>query len=626
MDNMITQAQFMRLYNETHRENFNEELFQRNNQDIINCMKQIILSGERDKYFTLKVLSIKEYYNYEEIINILKDHLDKNRKKNSKLENPYDYISINDSDYMLLEVKWFMRHNGEEIINIKGVDELVSNPWDIMTVYIILPRFTRKYYLRLNGNYYSDIFQIVDGSTYNNTTNGAKSKKVPCNTFKTMFTPIKIYRLFYDMVDVASNTPVRHTLYTAVINIVFNNSVNCMYYILANFGLQYAMDFLDIHCVRILTEPILNDDWYNFEKNGIYISYPKYCGQDPMVQAFAATIYNAIDNSTVIDDLFNIRYWIRLLGRCFRNDSIEKGLFILDALDGTYDLITKEQLHLPENAKFDIYQILRWLMREFNYIRKKNNVDVTLKRYRIGEPIAAVYARKLIMGLSRLADMGKKVTLASIKRHLYTHPMYVINNIINMSNLISYRDLVNDLDSTQAIKYTYKGISGLGENKTEIQQTYRYVDPSHAGILDLDSSTTSDPGMSGTICPLTKIYPGNSFSDYQEPNFWEEKYKRYQEEFFMANFPDKLPVITFHKQPETDMYNLRKQVVKENLEIDKPICPIRNVVDPTYDYSIAGSRLRQEKAETEQVQSLFKIREDDSLTSDDYLDYEDDNY
>ena len=621
MDNMITQAQFMRLYNESHREQFNEELFVRSNQDIMNCMKKIILSCERDKYFTLSVLSMREFYNYEEIINMLKDHVDKNRKKNSKAENPYDYINIKDSDIMLLEVKYFIRHNGQEIVKVDDHDEIVVNPWDIMTVLIVLPRFTRKYYLRLNGNYYSDIFQIVDGSTYNNATNGTKSKKAPCNTFKTMFTPIKIFRSFYDMVDVNSNNTVRHTLYTSIISIVFNNNVNCMYYILANFGLYEAMDFLDIHCVRILDVPIMDDNWYNFEKNGIYISYPKYCGQDPMVQAFAVTLYSAIDNDTVIDDLFNIRYWIRLLGKCFRNDSIDKGLFILDALDGTYDIITKEQLHLPDDVKFDIYQILRWLMREFNYIRKKNNVDVTLKRYRIGEPIAAVYARKLIMGLSRVADMGKKVTLMSVKRHLYTHPMYVINNIINMSNLIAYRDMVNDNDATVALKYTYKGISGLGENKTEIQQTYRYVDPSHAGILDLDSSTTSDPGMSGTICPLTKVYPGNSFSEYEEPNFWEEKYKRYQDEFFKAYYPEKINVLNFHNEPQKDPYALRKKVVQESLDIDKAICPLRNVADPTIDYSNAGSKLREEKEETEHITSLFKIKTIDIEEEDDSYEF-----
>ena len=87
----------------------------------------------------------------------------------------------------------------------------------------------------------------------------------------------------------------------------------------------------------------------------------------------------------------------------------------------------------------------------------------------------------------------------------------LINNISTMSNLISYRDKVNDNDATSALKFTYKGISGLGEDGASIQDVYRYVDPTHIGILDLDSSSGSDPGMSGMICLWnTRSRTGNS--------------------------------------------------------------------------------------------------------------------
>jgi hypothetical protein len=240
-----------------------------------------------------------------------------------------------------------------------------------------------------------------------------------------------------------------------------------------------------------------------------------------MVQSFAASLYEGIQKEATINDLFDIRYWIMNLGKSFANASIDKGLFILDSIDGAYDIITKEELHLPDDMKVNIYQVLRWIMREFQYLRKKNNVDVTLKRMRIGECIAQTYATKLNTAIYNLADSGKKVTLNGVHRRIYTQPMYVINAVVNMINLVEYRDLVNDNDATLALKYTYKGISGLGENGASIQQSYRYVDPSHAGILDLDSSTTSDPGMSGTICPMAKVFNGNGFSEYQEPNFWD---------------------------------------------------------------------------------------------------------
>lgn len=606
MDRLITQSQFMRQYNETHREEFNPEFFVRSNKDIMNCMKKVILSCERDKYFTLKVLDMKEIYSYEEIINLLKDHDDKRRKKNSKQENPYDYININNSDIMLLQVKYYIRHNGTEIQEIDGVDQVVKDPWEILDVLIILPRFTRKYYFKLNGNYYSDIFQIVDGSTYNNANNGTKSKKAPCNSFKTLFTPIRMFRMYRDMTDFYSKEIVRHTVYTSIIPIVFNTHVNVMYYLFANFGYYNLCEFLDIHCVQVNDKPVMNDDWFNFEKNGIYISYPKYCGQDPMVQSFVTTLYEAINNDTKVDDLFDIHYWLLTLGKAFNNASIDKGLFILDALDGTYDIVTHDDLHLPEEQKSDIYYILRWMMREFGNIRKKNNVDVTTKRYRVAEPIATTYAKKIITGLSRVADMGKKVTLRSVIRAIYTHPMFVINQITTMSNLIAYRDMVNDNDCSTALKYTYKGISGLGDSGTSIQKTYRYVDPSHAGILDLDSSTTSDPGMSGTLCPLAKVYPGNSFSDYEEPNSWEETYKPFQTNYFDSIKKDLIKPISFEGKEEIDWKANRREVVKESLDIDRVICPIRGA-EPGIDFSSASTKVKEMETEAQNIKSLFNI-------------------
>lgn len=616
----MTQSQFMRLYNDAHREQFNPIFFQRSNDEIMDCMKKVILSCERDKYFTLKVLDMKEIYDYEEIINLLRDYEDRNKKKSSKSENPYDYIDVKDSDIMLLEVKYLIRHNGTEID--QDTNQVICNPWEVLTVLIVLPRFTKKYYFRLNGNYYTDIFQIVDGSTYNNIT-GGKNKKSQCNTFKTMFTPIRMYRMHRDLEDVSGEI-VRHTVFTVNINIVFNSFTNCIFYLLANYGFIYCCDFLDIHCVQILDKPILDGEHYNFERNGIYITYPKYCYQDPMVQAFAVSLLDGINSDTKIDDLFDIRYWLINLGTVFKNPSIEKGLFILDALDGTYDLITKEELHLPDDLKADIYMILRWLMREFTYLRGKNNVDVSLKRYRIGEPIAAVYAKKLTTGLNICADLGKKVTLYSVHKHINTIPMFVINNIINMSNLIAYRDLVNDNDGMTALKFTYKGISGLGENGTSIQQTYRYVDPSHAGILDLDSSTTSDPGMSGTICPLAKVYPGNSFSEYEEPHFWEEQYKHYQTDWFESHYPKKIQPFEFKEPRVVDMLAPRKQIIKENLDIDKVICPFVDANDPTIEYSIARSQIAMEYENESNVKSLFTIVKDDEAESidDSYYDYD----
>ena len=441
---MLTQGQFIRQFNEAHREQFNPIFFERNNQDIMDAVKKVILSCEKDKYFTLKVVSMREIYDYEEIYNMLRSYNEGRRKKNNKDQNPYDYIDIKDSDIMLLEVKYFIRHNGtekQEVNDEHGKRTIdVTDPYCILPVLIALPRFVRKYYFRLNGNYYTSTFQIVDGSTYNNNQVNSTSKKVDCISFKTLFMPIRIYKKFKDMVDFYSKSTIRGIIYGSNI---FNNYINCMYYILANYGLYGAMDFLDIRCVYVTKEPINDPSWYSFQRHNVCVCVPKYCFQDPMVQSFVATLYDGITRDATPDDLFNIRYWIRNLGAAYKGgNQMDKGLFVLDSVDGIYDLVTKEELHLPDDYKADIYQILRWIMREFNYLKAKDNIDISLKRLRIGEYIAHTYAAKLSKGIHRVSDSGKRVTLKGVIKAIRTDPMYVINSIINMSNLVSYRDMV----------------------------------------------------------------------------------------------------------------------------------------------------------------------------------------
>ena len=292
---MLDQAQFMRQFNETHREEFNPELFERDNEEIVEAIRQVVYSCQRDKYYTLKVLSFEAIYDYEEIYNTLRNYEEKQKKKNSKVENSYDFINIRDTDIILIRVEWLVRHNGVERVEDNGKTYEVVNPEEVLEVLIAVPRFRRKYYFRISGNYYATIFQIVDGSTYNNST--ASNSKVDTVTMKTMFMPIRIFRGFNEKMRPIGLNDKGELVYGKEIkaieyqSIIFNNTVNVIYYILAAYGLYGTMHFLQIDCIRITREPIIANDWYCFEKSGVYISCYKYCfDNDPMVQSFVATI------------------------------------------------------------------------------------------------------------------------------------------------------------------------------------------------------------------------------------------------------------------------------------------------------------------------------------------------
>ena len=300
----MNQSQFMREFNEKHREEFNPELFKRDNEDMVRSLEQLIRSCEREKYFTLKLLSFNVIWDYEDIYNTLRLHEEKRRRKNSKIENSYDFINIKDTDMILVKIEWLVRHNGIERQEIDGKTIEVVNPEEVLEVLIALPRFTKGYYFRLAGNYYTTTFQIVDGSTYNNST--ASQSKVDTVTMKTMFMPLRIFRSFREMLDVRTKETIKVIEYNSII---FNNIVNAMFYLLAHFGLYGLAQFLEIDCINITSEPIIDENVLCFEKRGIYISCPKICFQDAMVQSMISTIYMGINKDTQINDLFDIRYW-----------------------------------------------------------------------------------------------------------------------------------------------------------------------------------------------------------------------------------------------------------------------------------------------------------------------------
>ncbi len=601
----LDQAKFIREFNETHREEFNPELFKRDSYEIVEAIRQVILSCERDKYYTLKLLKFEVIEDYEKIYDTLRNHEEKRKKKNSKTENNYDYINIRDTDILLIKIEWFVRHNGIERVEEAGQTLEVKDPEEILEVLIAIPRFVKKYYFKLAGNYYTTIFQIVDGSTYNNST--ASQSKVDTVTLKTMFMPIRIFRGFNDKLrDVQTGTQIKAIEYQSII---FGTTVNVLYYILAAYGGIYnTLKFLGFDCVSINSEPILNENWYNFEKNGIFISVFKSCfDNDPVVQSFVATIYDAIRKDTTVNKLYSIEYWLNNLGMAFKNMNIVKGSFVLDSIEGIYDNATRNNLHLPMKDKENIYCVLRWMMREFSNLRIKENTDVTTKRIRIAEYVAAVYAAKLSRSIVRISDLGSKITLKKVIQAIYTNPMYIISNISVMSNLVSYNDLVNDLDSLTALKYTYKGISGLGEDGTAIQPVYRYIDPSHVGILDMDASSASDPGMSGMICPMANLYGNDkSFSQYEEPNEWENNFKQFNDEYHKDCTS---PIEFTNGEQYPDFIAERNKIIERALEIDKIECPIIDIDDPFGTlYTRSASMLDEIQKDEANRKSLFTIQ------------------
>lgn len=530
----MQQRDFIHKYNDQFRPKFNQWFFDRKDDDLINALRDVIYSCQRDSIFKIKVLDFEVIDGYDDVNHILWEYeesvINKNKSSSSsdsskpkktsssssskKKDNQFAYINLKDSDLKLIKVTYYL-----EITEKKN--GLVN---DTITVYIAIPRIVDGFYFRLNGNLYSAMYQIVDASTYNNSA--AKNTKKQSVTFKSIFAAIRVYRYSSKLVNI--NNEAIPAVYF-IIN-VFKKSVLILKYFLAKFGIYEAARFLGLVDIFVLKDISTIDQsiFHIFPVKDMYICCPmKEYDDNQICQSFVYTLYMILNGMKDYryPDVFGKRLYTESIGLEFTSKDMniiyEKGLNIMDSLEAIYDLVTKNDLKLDDEDKADIYRVLRWIIYEFNSLRQKDNLDITTKKIRYAQYLASFYASKLFLAICRISDNAERADLNTMKKALQIPPMYFIN-AITKCQLVNYKNCVNDLDSIIALKYTYKGISGIGEKQNAISSAYRSVHPSHLGRVDIDSSSNSDPGVSGTICPLANIYEDH-FSKYSEVSEWRSR-------------------------------------------------------------------------------------------------------
>ena len=518
---MFSQKEFIAAYNNEYREQFNPVLFTRNDDSIIEHLKEVILSAQRDKFFTIKVKGFRVIEDYREIYNILYDTEAKTRNKRIKI-NKFDYIDLKDSEIKLLEVDYHLEANGEK---------------QDIKIYISVPRIVDKYYFRIAGSTYSAMYQIVDGSTYNNSD--SSNKKVDQSvTLKTLFAKVTTYIKSYKLKTITDET----VPCNCYISDMFGKRFSSIKYFLAKFGYYGTLSFLKLNNILVTLESVEDENYYCFERNNIYVSVPRYYYDNSnVIQSFVYTIVNSVNKIEDFNDIFNVFYWkVKLsneyktrTGQNFNNEY--QGSSILDSLEHIYDITTHNVIRLPEDQKHDIYCIMRWIMYEFEALKNKNNTDISTKRIRYSEYIASLYAIKLSSNINNISNLGTKVNIKKLMQAICIKYSYLLDQL-KTCKLVTFKNSVNDNDALTVLKYTYKGIAGIGEKKSSaVPNKYRFVNASHIGRVDKDSSSNSDPGMSGILCPYATIYENGFLSDFKEPNSWEKNLDMMMNEYRQAN-------------------------------------------------------------------------------------------
>lgn len=556
----LTQRQFIKEFNDKTRPQFNKQLFERTNEDSVRELEKVVRSCERhNKFYTIEVYDFYVITDYVEIYKRLREHeLSRIKANNVKarmsIEEKYDSIQLNDSEIFLVVIIYHTKVN--------TIDEKTGKyPEEYFEVLIEVPKIVDKYYIKLYGNYYLPIYQIVDGSTYNNSGSASKHPNV---TLKTMFLATRIYR-YQDTMKCTKEFGPDNLNVTYYETRIFGKPVPIMKYLLAKYGFIDTLDRLKIKGIIVSDKDLKDENYYTIKKHGVYVSAIRYLyDNDIPTQSMVYTIVHSIEKNTTANDIYNQNFWLASLGGHFGAPTSDKGFEILESLYCIYDLSTKDSMHLPIEDRQDVFHVIIWIIREFPNLRGKDNLDLSTKRIRMAEYQAALYAMKISNSIHRASTYGKNISLADIKKFIYTQPEFLIKRILK-DTIKNYRNSVNDLDSFDALKFTFKGLSGLGDGSS-IPSNYRKVDISYIGRLDMDSSSHTDPGMSGTICPLADI-KDHSFSDYMEPNTWRQDTDEMIREY-MTTFGLK-QIMTLQKELGVPNAQEKEELLTENLDMMK---------------------------------------------------------
>lgn len=513
---------FIHDYVQNHVDNFNDQLFLRSDEAIIDQLEKIIISIQTQGLFTIKVKGFTVVDNYDDIQIILRKHYERVLKGSKKAadDNRFNYIDLQESKIKLLIVHYETSYKNER---------------ENLDVIIEVPRVVNKFYFFLKGNYYSPMYQIVDASTYNNSSSKKNSKKATI-TLKTNFQPIRITRFEVPVGDTNGNK----YSFTSFSCFAFNKSVPAIVYLFAKYGVVKTLEQLGLSNYLFISPDNQSDkdicSFCSSKNDKIFINVDKFFMNNPIIQHAVVTLLNMINSSMHFNDLYNTDIWIERLGGGFvTQNKLQKGLTILKSFESTLDINIQEQIYLPWKYKKDMFVLLQWLLCEFNNLKMKDTMNITTKKVRCAEYIAAIYAKKLTTNIHRLSNKGKKINLKEIERAINIKPDWLIVEITK-SQLVGFRNIVNDMDAFLATKFTYKGISGVGDTNgsngsRSIPNQFRLLDISNMGILDPDASSPSDPGVNGSIIPFLKLHTNGYLSDNKEPITYEQELKELSDEY-----------------------------------------------------------------------------------------------
>ena len=471
-------------------------------------------------------ITIESYgvnYNYDEIdINEHKVNI------NFKRKNPYDvkipkYKYLVDSYYADM---WF---------NIKIETNLNVN---VITKHILIPMLTDDGYFILNGKKAKAIWQMVEASVYTQRGKTTLKSRMPIIMYKTVTK---------EMTDTDGNVytfkPYSYAMDTSSKNKRFvkktsnkakNKFINPFCIFAAKIGLLGAIQFMAIErFVSIVQKDELeyHDRFAYFPMDTLYIRVEKIALENELVASLVGmlTMLGTDEFPITWENVNDTSYWVCRIGIVgTKHDKplpefYNKGITTIMMIERLLDNMTIRNLRLPEAHKRNIYEILRWMIVQFDELKVKDNIDINNKRVRKNEYIIkATLGRKINDNINRVITHrsdSRQNTIDALLEIFNFGDDIIINGMRNINDLIKSDDITNDLTLIEDLAYSSKGPEALGDGSSKnVMVRMRDVHPSFMGKIDCECTSNSDIGMSGSFVPYVQIYDGFYFTPEKEPD------------------------------------------------------------------------------------------------------------
>lgn len=484
---------FIKTYKNPNEVNFNLDLINKySDGDIVPYIIDACKSIE-----VLEYITFLDYKWTDDESEIDPNDFIRTRNQSKSKKKQTRCMWLQDSRYGQLTV-WFR-------IDFKGESKVIEKK-------ILVPIADELGYYTIKGKKYVLYWQLVDSSTYAN-----RNELV----FKSLM-PLSVMRERGDnpIVDIQGyeyDPPIYKVK-------MFKSGINALLFYFARLGVNRTLEYFSVDQIISFVETCDETDEENIyfrRSKTLFIKVNKYFFETyQYVQSIVAMIIDETTNRLQMKDLDSLKFWVEKLGSKSITSSYNyyaKGLSTLVHFDRLLDEGSKRQLRVKNPNKKNVYSIVRWIIQNFNELRRKDVLSLENKRIRCNEYIASLLTKAFSDRVNRVIRTGNKNLDMKRIEEIFSWNGDVIMQALNTSNLLRYDDRINDMDIWSKLKYTAKGPNSLGnKNENNVKIQFRGIHPSYIGRIDINVCGSSDPGLSGVFTPMCKTY-GLYFNDKTEP-------------------------------------------------------------------------------------------------------------